>query len=337
MKQSIAATIALVLMCWLHADLAAATETKVAVCKDCSDFDFRRSAELQAVNYPPFLEQGIQDVFVVDYRTEDIRYFEVERYLDGSCDSTGSGSEGDLVEPWMEVWITMSTEKTAPSAELTEIRGVLATAKDYAAEIQEFEAGDLDFGLYPIDSATDLVGQDGVPPNPHDVSQYRQAFVNELSDAMADSMWERVYWSAQSLASAAWNKFLGEVAKAVNVTTVFGDGTEITVSVKNIVVDESGQITGFTLEIVDGSAGGPGADPLPDSGANFVDLFATPFTGSPQYLENLSDLFVRGGGRTERLGGGSCTGEFECFYRQNDDGDWEPWCRLTVPKDELSC
>lgn len=327
---------------------AFSTETKVALCEYCNSAAFRNAAEVIALQESPRLQEGVQFVFVVDIGTDEIRYYEVVReYIETCLSSTGANSamsSGSIIDPdnppdfpdCLSSWVTTSTQLAPPATELAEIRAALEEVDKFLAEIQDLEAGNIDFGsIFQFDSATDLIGPDG---EYYDVSIRRQAFMNAVSHALTDTWLERAYWDVQSVAGAAAGKFLGEFAQAIMITIFFGDETQISVMLKGLLKDEYGNIVGFDMEIRQGSAVLPdGTTPIPVSTRLFIDLFGNPFTTTSSLLSNLSDLFVRGGGRVVQGPGRS-----DCLYSiacVESDVDGEPECteRRPHPSNALSC
>ncbi len=325
------------------------TETKVALCEYCNSAAFRNAAEVIALEESPRLQEGVQFVFVADIGTDEIRYYEVVREYVETClerdKADAKRSRGPVLDPGdppdfpdcFSSWVTTSTQLAPPATELAEIRGALEEVDKFLAEIQDMEARDMDFGsIYPIDSATDLIGPDGTAPNYYNVSARQQAFMNAVSNAMLDSFWERAYWDAQSAASAAAAKYLGERAEAIVVTINFENGTEISVKLINLLRDENGSVAGFEMEIQPGSAlHADGLTPLPGSAGDFIDQFSSPFFTTPPLARALMDLFVRAGGRV--VPGPStndCSrGTVMCWT--NPDGKEE--CQPSYPDPQLGC
>ena len=330
------------------AEQTRADDTKVALCEYCRSSDFRGAAEVAALSEPPRLVEGTQNVFVIDIQTDEIRYYEVVRESIEICQSPNDAgastmSFGPVIdpdEPGPEIpecfsnWVMSSTQLAPPPAQLAEIRGALDEVDKFLADIQDIEASDLDFGaIFPIDSATDLIGPDGTAPNYYEVSARRQTFMNAISNDMTDTWLERVYWEVQSVAGAAAGKYLGQFAQAIVVTVNFADGTQISVRLTALLKDENGNITGFEMEIEPGSALlDDGITPLPVSAGGFIDHFGNPFTANPSLISNLSDLFVRGGGRV-RTGpsSGGCSGTIMCWVE-----DGEEVCQGSLPDPQLS-
>lgn len=328
---------------------AISAETKVAMCEYCNSQAFRNTAEVIALQESPRLNEGVQFVFVVDIGTDEIRYYEVVReYIETCLSSTEANStmsSGSIIDPdnppdfpdCFSSWVTTSTQLAPPAGQLAEIRGALEEVDKFLAEIQDMEARDMDFGsIFPIDSATDLIGPDGTAPNNYNVSARQQTFMNAVSNAMLDSFWERAYWDAQSAASAAAEKYLGERAEVIVVTVNFENGTEISVKLINLVRDENGSVAGFEMEIQPGSAlHADGLTPLPESAGDFSDQFGTPFFTTPPLARALMDLFVRAGGRV--VPGPStndCSrGTVMCW--DNPDGTRE--CQPSYPDPQLGC
>ena len=322
------------------------TETKVALCEYCNSPAFRNAAEVTALQESPRLQGGVQFVFVVDIHTDEIRYYEVVREYVETCLSTTTAdtrmSSGSLIDPddppdipdCFSSWVTTSTQLAPPSAQLTEIRSALEEVDKFLAEIQDLDAGDIDFGnFFPIDSATDLIGPDGTPPDYYDVSDRRQTFMNAISNDMTDTWWERAYWEVQSTAAAASRKYLGEISLDIVVAINFPDGTQISVKLTALLRDEDAKLVGFEMEIQPGSALlDDGLTPLPAGIGGFIDRFGNPFTAPASLISNLSDLFVRGGGRViTGPSTGGCFGTIMCWVE-----DGVEVCQDSRPDPELS-
>ena len=319
------------------------------MCEYCNSQAFRNAAEVTALQESPRLHEGVQFVFVVDIGTDEVRYYEVVREYVETClerdKADAKRSRGPVLDPGdppdfpdcFSTWVTSSTQLPPPAAQLTEIRGALEEVDKFLAEIQDMEARDMDFGsIYPIDSATDLIGPDGTAPNYYNVSARQQTFMNAISNAMTDTWWERVYWDAQTAAAAAAAKYLGQAAQAILVTVNFGDETQISVKLTTLLRDEDGNIAGFEMEIQPGSAlHADGRTPLPGSAGDFIDQFGSPFFTTPPLARALMDLFVRAGGRV--VPGPStdtCSlGTVMCWV--NPDGEEE--CQPSYPDPQLGC
>src|SRR6056297_254991 len=346
-KMMFAASAALMSLAFSAPSLSAAT--KVTLCEYCNSQAFRNAAEVIALQESPRLQEGVQSVFVVGIGTDEIRYYEVVREYVETClerdKADAKRSRGPVLDPGdppdfpdcFSSWVTTSTQMAPPASQLAEIRGALEEVDKFLAEIQDMEARDMDFGsIFPIDSATDLIGPDGTSPNFYNVSARQQTFMNAVSNAMLDSFWERAYWDAQSAASAAATKYLGERAEVIVVTVNFENGTEISVKLINIVRDENGSVAGFKMKIQPGSAlHADGLTPLPESAGDFSDQFGTPFFTTPPLARALMDLFVRAGGCV--VPGPStdtCSlGTVMCWF--NPDGEKE--CQPGYPDPQLGC
>lgn len=317
-----------------------AAETKVTLCKQCTEGQTISAAQTQALLYPPELVQGTQFVYVVDTVTDQIRYFQVTRDVqESSCSDGGGGTSSDpFIDPCMDVWYTLVSEASPPAAELAGIRDANEEFDKFRQEIQEFDLDELDMGIVPIDSATDLIGPTSGAPNPHDPALMRTALENALSQRVAESWWARRLTEVNQVIEAFLNTLV-EVTLPQFITVNFPDGTEIEVKIISGKKDESGNFSGLILEVVAASASGDQLPAIPTTADGFVNFFQNGFSGNSMFIENLSDLFVRGGGRVERdQSGGGCTSTWECFYRQNDKGGFDPVCRVTAPKPELrSC
>jgi hypothetical protein len=327
---------------------AFAAETKVALCEYCNSAAFRNAAEVTALAEPPQLHEGAQHVFVVDIGTDEIRYYEVVRENVEICQSSQTSATSmstlDPNDPGPEVpecfsnRVTSSTQLAPPADELAEIRDALHEVNKFLAEIRDLDAGDLDFGLYPIDSATDLIGPDGLPDDPYDVSEYRNTFMTVISNSLTDSLWERIYWDTTTLPAAAMAKYLGQVAQGIKIDVIFPDGTQISVELTRLFRDESGNVSGFEMEIVSGSdVFEDGISVLPVTTGGFVDLFGNPYTGNAVFVENLSDLFMRGGGRVESdqsTGRSDRCLTCQCVNRPLDQGGLDRVCEVTSSKPE---
>jgi len=353
MKNNVLAAAAAILVIGCSTVVCAA-EKKIALCEYCNSSAFRSAAEVTALSEPPRLVEGTQYVFVVDTGTDEIRYYEVVRENVEICQSSDDASVAtistdpviDPDEPGPEIpecfsnWVPSSTQLAPPADQLAEIRSALDEVDKFLAEIRDLDARDLDFGdFFPIDSATDLIGPDGTPHDYYNVSSRQQTFMNAISDDITNTWWERAYWDAQSTAAAAVAKYFGTVAQAIVIAINFEDGTQISVKLTTLLRDEDGKIVGFEMEIESGSALlNDERTPIPTDIGDFSDTFRNPFTANSSLINNLSDLFVRGGGRIERntSGGGGCTSTMECFTREDADGNPEQVCRVTVPDPQLS-
>jgi hypothetical protein len=251
-------------------------------------------------------------------------------------------SSGSIIDPdnppdfpdCFSSWVTTSTQLAPPASQMAEIRDAIEEVDKFLAEIQDLDARDIDFGnFYPIDSATDLIGPDGTPPDYYNVSARQQTFMNAVSNDMTDTWYERAYWEVQSVAGAAAGKYLGQFAQAIVVTVNFSNGTQISVRLTALLKNENGEIASFEMEIESGSAlFDDGITLLPVSVGDFIDLFGRPFTAPPSLISNLSDLFVRAGGRV-RTGppSGSCLATKMCWME-----DGVEVCQESFPDPELS-
>lgn len=336
MKNRFVATLAATALL-LAANAANSVETKVAICHQCSYAQAVSIAQDEAQQSLPRLQQGeTQFVYVLDTQTRQVRYFEVTRDVDESDCASGSGSgAGVLIDPCTDVWYTMVTE-VAPEPDVVDLLQETDAKFDaFRQEIQDFDLSELPIGVLPLDSATDLVGPATGAPDPHEPALLRQGLENALFDAFASSWAQRRLTETMFVVKALVNQFL-DLELPPFTTVHFPDGTEVLVRIVTAVVDENGNFEGVIVEIELSSIQGPQVPSIPSGPNGFITMFGNGLTGNSLFLESLGDLFVRGGGRVERnRSGGGCTSTMECFYRQNDEGGFDPWCRLNEPDPQL--
>lgn len=300
-----------------------ADEIKIEFCNSCTtDSHFIQAGEIAALNTFPVLTEGSQQVLVINPSSETMRMVEVTREAISSQDGFGG-----------EFWSTTSAVTYLDPAIKTQALDAIHGVKDFKAEIKDENAADLDFGVVPIDSAADLIGSgDGI-------DFVRDTFGRALANRITDGWLKQIKWQAISLAARVANKFLGESLSSFAVTVHFADGTEITVKIAEVLIDIDDGGISFEVAVLEATATGPGLTVIPSTLAGFAIAFANEFTGGPDYLSNLGDLVVRGGGRVDRRQtGGSCTASMECEDKGVDEnGNPLIECRLVLPKDELRC
>lgn len=295
-------------------------DAKVALCKGCSASAFGNIAEAAAIFFTPRLEEGRQFVFVVDVGSDEIRYYEVTRENDESN------------------WEVFSTQRAAPAAAVAELRTAQQEIQQFVAEVQDFDLTELDLGVIPIDSATDLIGDSSIS---HDTAFLRGALQNAVADNYFNSWTNIVGAVLGDLAERFANTLIANPSiLTLNSTTVhFPDGTSVELEITAIVRDELGRFKTVRLEVNVASVQGPGLDPIPTTPGAFLTALANGIAGDPAYLSNLSDLFVRGGGRIDRSpSGDSCNAFMQCRDAGVDaKGNPLIECRLVLPKEELRC
>jgi len=329
--------------------LAEYGDAKVTLCKYCNSNAFSNAAETAAMQQAPRLEEGRQFVFVVDVGTDEIRYYEVVREYVQICrdDAAAATQSGAIINPddpaptfpdCFSNWLTSSTQLPPPADAVAELRTAQQEVEKFVAEVQDFDLGELDLGVIPIDSVTDLIGESS---NSHDTAFLRGAFENAVASKYFDSWVDRAFATIGDLAVRFVNRFITDPSiETVNATTVhFPDGTTIDVLVIKIVRGDLGGFKGVRVKVDTASAQGPGLSSIPTTPAAFLTALANGIAGDPQYLINLSDLFVRGGGRVDRSrSGGSCNAFMQCEDAGVDaNGNPLVECRLVLPKEELRC
>jgi len=329
--------------------LAEYGDAKVTLCKYCNSSAFSNAAETAAVQQAPRLEEGRQFVFVVDVGTDEIRYYEVVREYVQICrdDAAAATQSGAIINPddpgptfpdCFSNWLTSSTQLPAPADAVAELREARREVDKFAAAVQDFDLGELGLGPIPIDSATDLIGPVAGPPNPHNPAFMRAALQNAVANQYFDTWLDRAFAEIGDLAARFANIFITDPSTTtINATTVhFPDGTSIELVITTSVRDEFGRFKTVRVKVDTASAQGPRLAAIPTESRDIVSAFRNGITGNSLFLQNLSDLFVRGGGRVEREpSGGGCTSTLVCFYRQNDEGGFDPVCRLTEPDPQL--
>jgi len=329
--------------------LAVDGDVKVTLCKYCNSSAFSNAAETAAMRQAPRLEEGRQFVFVVDVGTDEIRYYEVVREYVQICrdDAAAATQSGAIINPddpgptfpdCFSNWLTSSTQLPAPADAVAELREARREVDKFAAAVQDFDLGELGLGPIPIDSATDLIGPVAGPPNPHNPAFMRAALQNAVANQYFDTWLDRAFSEIGDLAIRFANMFITDPSiTTISSTTVhFPDGTTIELVITTIVRDEFGGFKTVRVKVDTASAQGPRLAAIPTESRDIVSAFRNGITGNSLFLQNLSDLFVRGGGRVEREpSGGGCTSTLVCFYRQNDEGGFDPVCRLTEPDPQL--
>jgi hypothetical protein len=226
-------------------------------------------------------------------------------------------------------WVTSSTQLTPPADELSELREAQEAFDKFVQETQDFELSELPIGIIPLDSATDLIGPGSAS---HDPQAFRNALQNALSTKIFD-VWEQ---SDYPSLSNIGQKMFGEQLDFENmdsITVTFPNGTSIEVEVEGIVHDEFGNFKGLKLKVDTTSAAGDDQVPsIPTTAAGFISFFQNGYTGDPAFVENLSDLFVRGGGRViTGPSTGACTATIMCWIE-----DGEEVCQESYPDPQLS-
>lgn len=299
-----------------------ANEIKIKFCDSCSsDGQFAQAGESAALTTIPFLSEGSQEILVINPGSETMRMITVTREAIGSTDGFGD-----------EFWSTTSEvaylDPNLKTQALDGVRGV----KSFMAEIQDENARDLDFGVVPIDSASDLVGTgDGA-------DFVRDTFAQALNNRITEGWVNQKKWDLLAFANRVSNKYMGVSVTSGSITVHFDDSTEITVEVSKVLEDEDGDIS-FELTVETSTATGPGLTVIPSTLEAFLITFGNEFSASADYVGNLGDLVQRGGGRVERLRTSeSCTGSLQCRDAGLDEnGKPTLDCTLVLPKAGLSC
>ena len=299
-----------------------ANEIKIKFCDSCSsDGQFAQSGESAALTTVPFLTEGFQEVLVINPINETMRMIAVTRETISTTDGFGD-----------EFWSTTSEVSYLNPNLKTQALDAVQGVKSFMAEIQDEHARDLDFGVVPIDSAADLLGTG------NGADFVRDTFAQALNNRITDGWVNQKKWDLLAFANRVANKYMGVSVTAGSIKVQFNDGTEITVKIAEVLEDEDGDIS-FELTVKTSTATGPGLTVLPSTLDAFLIAFGNEFSGNPDYIDNLGDLIVRGGGRVERsLTGGSCNASVECTDAGVDEnGTPVVDCRLVLPKEELSC
>lgn len=301
-----------------------ADDPKITLCDHCSTTSqFARSAENAALSEFPILNEGVQEVFVINRLTDKVRYFVVTREFIGDANGFGDG-----------FWSTTTSSATPIPSDLAEIRDALGQIKEFAAQLSNVHIDELDLGPVEIDSVTDLLG-----PNVDGVIDFRRG---TIQNALAD-----LYASGSRRAQIEVTDLGGRVVeivlpKSINETTLtleFSDGTTVKFEISLSRDIDDGKIE-LKFDIDPDSARGPGLSQIPSTIGAFLDAFGNGFEGDPEFIDGLADLFVRVGGRVQRRedsGGGGCQATMECFQQMNDDtGEMEAVCRVSGTRDELT-
>ncbi len=330
------------------ADAFAGVE-KVALCKFCNSSAFRNAAEVTALSEVPKLEEGSQYVFVFDVGTEEIRYYEVVREYIQTCLQNGQATTSSLTGPILDPdlppppdcfssWVTSSTQLTPPASTVVELRAEREEIDKFIAEIQDVDLEELNLGIVTIRSATDLIGPRSDSHNPEFL---RGNLQNALSNKFTDTLLNRAILEAGNLLSQFWTKVVSDPGGITSITVNFPDGTKIEVEVIDRVKDENGNIKGLKLKVdVTSAALDDVFAQLPVDPTDFINPFQNGFEGDSRLIENLGDLFVRGGGRlTRNRSGGGCRSTIVCIVDiDTETGETGPRCETNEPEDQLrSC
>jgi len=342
--------VAIVLAMAAHAAGAVEGDTKITLCKYCNSSAFSNAAETAAMQQSPQLQEGRQFVFVVDVGTDEIRYYEVVRESVRICREDAATAQSSMIidpdDPGPTLpdcfsnWVTSSTQLAPPAAALAELQLAREQVRKFVAEVQDHELGDLDFGGVdlPIDSAVDLLGNSTFG---HDTAFLRSALEGAVANVFFETWTDRVISALLDLGARFANTFLADpsILNLNSATVHFPDGTSIELDVVAIVRDELSRFKTVRLKVNEASARGTDGSVIPTTPGAFGTAFGNPGVGNPMYLSNLSDLFVRGGGRVDREEtGNSCSALMQCWEAGVDaNGNPILKCRLVLPKRELRC
>lgn len=299
-----------------------ADPAKIRFCESCgSDGQFAQAGESAALSMIPVLTEGSQQILVINPATESMRMIKVTREMIGSSDGFGS-----------DFWSTTS-ELTYLDPDLkTQALNAIQAVKSFKMEIQDEHARDMDFGVVPIDSAADLLGEGAGP------DFVRDTFAQAVNNHITDGWLNQRKWDLAAFANRVANEFMGASVTSGSITVQFNDGTQIKLLLARTLEDPEGDIS-FELVVLTSTATGPGLMIIPSNLGAFLIAFGNEFSGNSDYLGNLGDLIVRGGGRVERSPtGDSCTGTLQCKDAGVDaKGNPRIECRLVLPKVELRC
>ncbi len=293
-----------VVACLLFAVGPAQATVKIDTCNVCySDAGFAYRAEQFSINSNPFL-QGIDQVYVVNVVSAEVRFFHVARWQDASLDPQREDPKVLRAMGW-------------PMAEATPMPPdpvVLSSAQDAIAAVQLFAqsasavipADDLGLGL---GSAIALVGPDDSPAGLH-----RNALKNMLNDHL-NQTWMVIELALSDLAHGIARKFLteSEIEMLSNITVEFEDGTRVQISIERILDGVAGSDTYFDLNISLESITGPGLPAVPMTPGQFAGF---QFSGHPLTLQAFIALAQMYGIPVTSAGGagGGSNGTFECHH-----------------------
>lgn len=299
------------------ATLVSSTATgadRIDACANCfSAAAFAHAAEQISMQEAPFAT-GLEEVYVFNPVSNEVRFFHVNRWLDDQFDPQGNArSKRRSPETPYRTQGFFRAEAfpmLADPSEVASIQDGIDAARDFSLLVA---AGayleDLaDLGDMGIDSAVSLVGPDDSP-----AGLRRIALMNAINNHLGSEL-SLLQIGLADLARQAMRKILGDsdITFMANFRVYFDDGTVIDVKIVEILDAIDGDTTAFELEVDQSSAQGPNLPAVPQSPGQFGSFS---FSGNETTLEELAQLAQLYGIPVVRSGGGSggCTMTCEVF------------------------
>lgn len=303
-------------------------EPKTRVCDCSTSSQFAWHAENLAMTEAPLLFEGVQEVYVVNPATQEVRAYVVRREMTGS--SVGIGDE---------FWTTEVNPSSGDPMIVDGLHAAIQAVRDFEASIQ----GTIrlvdhpDPPQPPIGSAFDLVG-----PDDSAAGFNRGVLNNWMSDLASRNFVEAVDTaiagelggSFLQVFSAAVQAILNFVGPNGAVWIEFADGTKVLVvqeSTNTSMDPNTGGIDGMEFGyVVDSStAQSEDLDNAPQSPGQFAGLGS--YSGGA--VGGLGRLALRLGITLEfgDGGGGTCEGTLECSV----DGGVIT-CKTTLSQEEIA-
>lgn len=292
--------LALILVC---CGVFAQTLPAVSVCNNCySDASFEHRAEQASLASRPLFE-GLDYVYVVNLSSEEVRYFQVDRWMEYAL---APYSQGNKLSYNYGSARADAVEIAGEPSVLAAIGQAIDATKDFSNQVAQGISAD-ELGL-PFDSAIALIGPDSSPAGLN-----RNALKNMLRQHLSGIL-QTLRISMTDLAQRALSTLISDssVNWLSNVTVEFPDGTLVEIEIVNILDSLYGNV-GFHFEVRVETIAGPGLPAVPLNADQFAGF---QYSGSGVTVAELINLALRYNIPVNHSGSGG-SGEMECEV----DGD----------------
>lgn len=296
---------------FVSSEVAAWSLPTTTVCNHCySDASFKHQAEQTSLANRPLFE-GLDYVYVINVSSEDVRHFEVHRWVEYDPEPyshSRSSSEGETLSYNYGPARAEAIELPGDPSILASIDQAIGVSKNFSSQVTQGISSD-DLGL-PFDSAIALIGPETSPAGLH-----RNALKNMLHQHF-NAILQTLMISVTDLAHRFVGKFLSESSAEFlkNVTVEFPDGTEVQVKIEEILDSLDGDV-GFEFHVRVETISGPGLPAAPLNPGQFAGFR---FSGNGVTVAELINLALLYNIPVSQAGGGGGgPGEMECEV----DGD----------------
>jgi hypothetical protein len=273
------------------------------------------------------MQFGVDPVYVINLNTNEVRYYDVERWVEQPVEPPGGDGSGSAAIIGDDVYRAEALPGAPDPGIVSDMKAARDIALDFNARLEggTVPVSELPADL-PFDSAIDLVG-----PSDSEAGYNRGAMANAV-EAYWESGWSGALENASLVVEGFASKWLIDIQTdgPTSKTFEFADGTTVEVEISNVGVDRSGAVAtvDFDISVDVNSVEAPGLLFVPQSAGQFNNFV---YTGGQSILDQIAELARRYGIQVTGTLGGQCPGQVSCQPDPDDPNNRLVCVLETVP------